>query len=278
MAYRPAPLISLGPGESARLRAVAFVIPCSAITQISSCWLQRARETTTTTIGIVSTSSRKWSLPQLAHAQVYVIHDPAPMPSPRAALQRRDRHYDRLQQSQRDELQGVIATRSHIRNYDIRLLLMAVLVAYGHDGGLFRRLWTSGGRRSNSSDSKGGARFGGAGVDRGRGSSVDHRRFWRIIQLAVSRNEYLADATAVELTRYPQGLANALRKIAADPAELQNANRGTAHLYIANPKSPKSGPSAASHPPISPTASAASSAGARTITALRRDTGCRKPK
>jgi heat shock protein HtpX len=58
----------------------------------------------------------------------------------------------------------------------------------------------------------------------------------QIIQLAVSRQrEYLADASAVELTRYPEGLANALRKIDADPTELQTANRGTAHLFIANP-------------------------------------------
>ena len=39
----------------------------------------------------------------------------------------------------------------------------------------------------------------------------------------------------MELTRYPQGLASALRKLANDPAELQHANRGTAHLYIVNP-------------------------------------------
>jgi heat shock protein HtpX len=52
----------------------------------------------------------------------------------------------------------------------------------------------------------------------------------------VSRQrEYLADASAVEFTRYPLGLANALRKIAADPEELETANRGTAHLYIVNP-------------------------------------------
>jgi heat shock protein HtpX len=58
----------------------------------------------------------------------------------------------------------------------------------------------------------------------------------QIIQLAVSRQrEYLADASAVELTRYPQGLANALKKIDADPHELKTANRGTAHLFIANP-------------------------------------------
>jgi len=58
----------------------------------------------------------------------------------------------------------------------------------------------------------------------------------QIIQMAVSRQrEYLADASGVELTRYPQGLANALRKIEQSPLELRSANRGTAHLFIANP-------------------------------------------
>ena len=58
----------------------------------------------------------------------------------------------------------------------------------------------------------------------------------QIIQLAVSRQrEYLADATGVELTRNPIGLANALQKIDDDPDVLETANRGTAHLYIANP-------------------------------------------
>ena len=76
----------------------------------------------------------------------------------------------------------------------------------------------------------------------------------QIIQLAVSRQrEYLADASAVELTRYPQGLANALRKIDADPRRLKTANRGTAHLYIANPIKKfeaKANSLFASHPPI----------------------------
>src|SRR5262249_32315222 len=58
----------------------------------------------------------------------------------------------------------------------------------------------------------------------------------QIIQLAVSRQrEYLADASGVELTRNPLGLAEALRKIDADPNVLAEANRGTAHLFIANP-------------------------------------------
>lgn len=57
-----------------------------------------------------------------------------------------------------------------------------------------------------------------------------------LIQLAVSRRrEFLADASGVLLTRYPQGLASALQKISSDKEPLEAANRGTAHLYIANP-------------------------------------------
>ena len=58
----------------------------------------------------------------------------------------------------------------------------------------------------------------------------------RLVQLAVSRQrEYLADASAVELTRNPVGLERALAKIAADPEVLEVANRATQHLYFDNP-------------------------------------------
>ncbi len=58
----------------------------------------------------------------------------------------------------------------------------------------------------------------------------------RFIQLAVSRQrEYLADASAVELTRNPYGLERALAKISGDPEILEVANRGTMHMYFTNP-------------------------------------------
>jgi heat shock protein HtpX len=58
----------------------------------------------------------------------------------------------------------------------------------------------------------------------------------RLVQAAVSRTrESLADATAVELTRNPVGLARALRTISDDPEVLEVANRATQHLYIVNP-------------------------------------------
>ncbi len=73
--------------------------------------------------------------------------------------------------------------------------------------------------------------------------------------MAISRHrEYLADASGVELTRNPLGLAHALQKIAGDPHSLRVATRATAHLFIANPlKGRKTKETAGlfdTHPPI----------------------------
>lgn len=58
----------------------------------------------------------------------------------------------------------------------------------------------------------------------------------QLVRLAISRKrELLADATGALLTRYPEGLARALEKIAADPNPMRSANDATAHLYIASP-------------------------------------------
>ena len=57
-----------------------------------------------------------------------------------------------------------------------------------------------------------------------------------LIRLAISRKrEFLADASGVLLTRYPNGLARALEKISADPAPMPTANNTTAHLWLDNP-------------------------------------------
>ena len=57
-----------------------------------------------------------------------------------------------------------------------------------------------------------------------------------MMQLALSRKrEFLADSTAVELTRNPEGLISALQKLDSDPNELQSANSATANMYIVNP-------------------------------------------
>jgi heat shock protein HtpX len=161
----------------------------------------------------------------------------------------------------REELQGVIAHElSHIRNYDIRLmLLMAVLV--GTVVMLADFFWQvvgfsspRGGRRDRDSGKDGGGPLAMILIILAVILALIAPLLAQLIQLAVSRQrEFLADAGAVELTRYPQGLASALKKIDADPAILKVANRGTAHLYIANPVTKfeaRAHTAFASHPPI----------------------------
>jgi len=78
--------------------------------------------------------------------------------------------------------------------------------------------------------------------------------FARLLYLACSRRrEYLADAGAVQLTRYPEGLASALEKISGDQEVLEVANRATQHLYIVNPIKPfedRARNLFSTHPPI----------------------------
>lgn len=140
----------------------------------------------------------------------------------------------------RDELQGVLAHEmSHVRNYDIRFaMLLAVMVgllALVADG--FRRsLWWGGGRR-RSSNRDGGATavFAILAIV----LAIVAPLIGKLIQLAASRErEYLADASAIELTRNPEGLASALEKLGSDQEVLEVANRATQHLYIVNPFKP----------------------------------------
>jgi len=158
-----------------------------------------------------------------------------------------------LDKLDRTELEGVIAHEmSHVVNRDIRVMLLVTVlvgtVALLSDW-MFRSFaWGGGARR---------------GRDRGGGGVILIAALVlailtpivaTLIQLAVSRQrEYLADASGALLTRYPPGLANALRKIAADKEALEVANKATASLYIANPL--KDAPRALdgwfdTHPPI----------------------------
>jgi len=142
-----------------------------------------------------------------------------------------------LQRLTREELTGVVAHEmSHIRNYDIRVMTMAAILAglsvLLSDFLLRMFLWGSLGRR-NSRDS-GGIMI--AGIVVGIALAVLTPIIAQVIKRAISRKrEYLADASAAKLTRYPAGLASALAKISADKEPLEAANKATAHLYIANP-------------------------------------------
>jgi len=192
---------------------------------------------------------------------VYVIEEPAP----NAFATGRDPQHSSIavtrglmQLLDREELQGVVAHEmSHIRNYDIRFAtLVGILVGMiALVADFFLRF----------------SFFGGFGRRRGGGNSNDQAGAILMVialvlailaplaaygvQFAISRRrEYLADASGVELTRNPLGLARALNDIAGDPQPLRHANRATAHLYIANPLKNKKTKEVSgvfdTHPPI----------------------------
>lgn len=153
------------------------------------------------------------------------------------------------------ELEGVVAHEmSHIGNYDIRLMsLVSVLVgSITLLADWFTRGMFYGGRRRGRDN---GGELGAIFMILGFIFVVLSPIIATLIKLALSRHrEYLADSTAALITRYPQGLANALRKLASDTEVLEAANGATAHLYITNPIRQGISPFVASafstHPPI----------------------------
>jgi heat shock protein HtpX len=135
------------------------------------------------------------------------------------------------------ELEGVLAHEmSHIKNYDI-LLSAVVSVMVGFIVILsdwFTRISFYGGRRGRDgdNDNNGNAIIMLIGLI----FLILAPIFGQLMQLAISRKrEFLADATAIEFTRNPDGLISALEKISADPNELKVANKATENMYIANP-------------------------------------------
>jgi heat shock protein HtpX len=139
-----------------------------------------------------------------------------------------------LDKMNRQELEGVIGHEmAHIQNYDIRFMTL-VTVLLGTvvllSDWMTRSLWYGGGRRRGRDSS------GGILMLVGLMLVILSPIIAQLMQLALSRRrEFLADSSGVLLTRYPEGLASALEKIAADPEPLEAANKATAHLYIYNP-------------------------------------------
>ena len=170
--------------------------------------------------------------------KIYVIDDTAPNAF---ATGRDPKHASiavtkgLLEKLDRTELEGVLAHEmSHVVNRDIRVMLLVTVlvgtIALISDG-LLRSMQFGGGRRR-------GRDSGGAGIIAivAIVLAILTPIIATLIQLAVSRQrEYLADASGAMLTRYPPGLASALRKISADTEALEVANKATASLYITNP-------------------------------------------
>jgi len=173
--------------------------------------------------------------------KLYIIHD---NDAPNAFATGRDPDHASiavttalLNRLNRTELQGVLAHElSHIGDYDILFAtligIMVGMVALMADFFLRYTFW-GGGRRRSSNNSSGGNGF---IMILALALAILAPLFALIIQLAVSRQrEYLADANAALMTRYPEGLASALEKISRDPGVLEVSNRATQHLYIISP-------------------------------------------
>lgn len=169
--------------------------------------------------------------------KVYVINDPAPNAF---ATGRDPKHAvvaattGILSLLKKSELEGVIGHElSHVKNYDTRLMgIVAILV-----GSLailsdvfFRSMFWGG--RDNDSNSKGNGVF----MLIALVLAILAPIIAILIQLAVSRKrEFLADANGALITRYPDGLADALLKISGDRHQLKHASTAMAHIYFENP-------------------------------------------
>lgn len=187
--------------------------------------------------------------------KLYVIQDDAPNAF---ATGRDEKHAvvaattGLLARLDRTELEGVIGHElSHIKNRDMLVMTVAVVLAgfVAIIADIFLRMSFHGGDRDNNN--RGGALFAILAII----GIILAPIAAQLIQLAISRRrEYLADASGALLTRYPEGLANALRKISSYAAPMRKANHATAHLFIANPFGASARKSInglfATHPPV----------------------------
>ncbi|MFH1056801.1 MAG: M48 family metallopeptidase [Candidatus Micrarchaeota archaeon] len=155
-----------------------------------------------------------------------------------------------LQKLDKSELEGVLAHElSHVKNYDIRFVTFAVVMV-GIVGIIanitFRSMFWGGGNRRE------GNRIGMWIAIIGILFVILAPLFAKLVQFAVSRKrEYLADATGASLTRYPDGLAQALEKIKAEALPVKTADSTTASLFFANPMKASTWQNLFStHPPV----------------------------
>jgi len=163
-----------------------------------------------------------------------------------------------LDKLNRVELEGVIAHEmSHIKNYDVLVQTLAVVmvgvIALLSDWILRSFFWGRRGRRRSSSRDRGGD-IGAIIAIVGVALAIFSPFIAQLLRFSVSRKrEFLADANGALLTRYPPGLASALKKLDADREPLEVANKATAHLYIVNPLKDikgKTNKMFSTHPPI----------------------------
>lgn len=192
---------------------------------------------------------------RLPMPKIYIINDPAPNAFATGIKPEKGVvafTTGLLEKLNREELAGVVAHElAHIRNYDIRLTticiaLVGVIVLLANFGS--RMLFFRGGSNNNNRKSHP------ALIIVALALVILAPLVAQFVKLAVSRNrEFLADATAVEFTRNPQGLINALAKISSDPRDVLHAKEATASMYISQPLGKKNKRKRnlwSTHPPI----------------------------
>jgi heat shock protein HtpX len=140
-----------------------------------------------------------------------------------------------MEKMDRDELEGVLAHElAHIKNRDTLVMTLAVtlvgIIVLLADW-MLRALWWGGHSRDDRNSGLG-APFALIGLV----LLVTAPFFAQLLQFAISRQrEFLADAEAVMITRYPDGLINALTKLKEDRTVVRTASKATAHLWIESP-------------------------------------------
>lgn len=193
---------------------------------------------------------------QVPMPRVFIIDDPSPNAfatgnNPNQAAVAATRGI--LETLNRNELEGVMAHEmTHVRNYDIRVQTLAValtsLISLLANFGTNFMFWGNGSRRDDDNNATNIV-----GVVVSLLVLVLAPMVATMVQLAISRNrEFLADAGAVELTRNPQALIQALQKISqSQPMEEENVAPSSAGLYISNPLSAENmNKLFATHPPV----------------------------
>ncbi len=171
---------------------------------------------------------------------IYILNDPSPNAF---ATGRSPKHAvvcvtsGLLERLNKAELEGVLAHElSHVKNFDTRLMgIVAILVGFvAIMANMFMNSLWWGGRRNDNERDGGNLQY--IFLLLGIVFAILSPIAATLIQLAISRKrEYLADASGALLTRYPEGLASALEKIAKDPRPVRSASNATAHLFITNP-------------------------------------------
>lgn len=185
--------------------------------------------------------------------RVYISPDPAPNAFAAGRSQKQALicvNQGLLDLLDKDELEGVIAHElAHIRNMDVRLMTYAAVLAGGIaliSEALVYMTWFSGGDEDNSGGNIIGAVILLATIILAPLAAA-------VIQMSISRQrEFLADASAAEMTKYPQGLASALRRLSDSRVPATTGSSATAHLCIVAPlkKTEKSSKLFSTHPPI----------------------------